>query len=250
MTIEAGRKRVIRSLRRNWSDWEILIKDHHEGYITWAEFERNQRLIADNANGMSYLGRGSVRRGGALLPGLFRCARCGRKLQVSYGGSKTSSQRYACRGAFSERAEMSCINFGGMRVDRAVAGEVLDRVQPFGIEAALAAVESLGREQLDKLKQLENAIEQVRFEAARARRQYEAVDPENRLVAADLERRWNEKLGLCMPWKSGSAKSIRNQHHQSKMPIAYGCSSLEMTCLERGIVLASPSRRARKSSGS
>jgi excisionase family DNA binding protein len=194
VTIEAGRKRVIRSLRRNWSDWEILIKDHHEGYITWGEFERNQRLIADNANGMSYLGRGSVRRGGALLPGLFRCARCGRKLQVSYGGSKTFSQRYACRGAFSERAEMSCISFGGMRVDRAVAREVLDRLQPFGIEAALAAMESLGRERLDKLKQLENAIEQARFEAARARRQYDAVDPENRLVAADLERRWNEKL--------------------------------------------------------
>jgi excisionase family DNA binding protein len=194
VTIEAGRKRVIRSLRRNWSDWEILIKDHHEGYITWAEFERNQRLIADNANGMSYLGRGSVRRGGALLPGLFRCARCGRKLQVSYGGSKTFSQRYACRGAFSERAEMSCISFGGMRVDRAVAREVLDRVQPFGIEAALAAMESLGRERLDKLKQLENAVEQACFEAARARRQYDAVDPENRLVAADLERRWNEKL--------------------------------------------------------
>jgi hypothetical protein len=168
-----------------------LIKDHHEGYITWAEFERNQRLIADNANGLSYLGRGSVRRGGALLPGLFRCARCGRKLQVSYGGIKTFSQRYACRGAFSERAEMSCISFGGMRVDRAVACEVLERVQPFGIEAALAAMENLGREQLDKVKQLENAIEQARFEAARARRQYDAVDPENRLVAADLERRWN-----------------------------------------------------------
>jgi len=194
VTIEAGRKRVIRSLRRNWSDWEILIKDHHEGYISWAEFERNQRLIADNANGLSYLGRGSVRRGGALLPGLFRCARCGRKLQVSYGGSKTFSQRYACRGAFSERAEMSCISFGGMRVDRAVACEVIDRVQPFGIEAALAAVENLGREQLDKVKQLENAIEQARFEAARARRQYDAVDPENRLVAGDLERRWNQKL--------------------------------------------------------
>jgi hypothetical protein len=89
---------------------------------------------------------------------------------------------------------MSCISFGGMRVDRAVACEVIDRVQPFGIEAALAAVENLGREQLDKVKQLENAIEQARFEAARARRQYDAVDPENRLVAADLERRWNQKL--------------------------------------------------------
>jgi len=193
VTIEGGRKRVIRSLRRNWSEWEVLLKDHHEGYIAWQEFERNQRLIADNANGKSYLGRGSIRRGEALLPGLFRCTRCGRKLQVSYGGT-TSGQRYACRGAFSERAERSCISFGGLRVDRAVAREVLDRLQPFGIEAALAAMKSYGQEQSDKRRQLENALEQAHFEAARAHRQYDAVDPENRLVAAGLEQRWNERL--------------------------------------------------------
>ena len=68
------------NLRRDWKDWEVLIQDHHEGYISWAEFERNQHLIADNANGKSYMGRGSIRRGEALLPGLFRCARCGRRL--------------------------------------------------------------------------------------------------------------------------------------------------------------------------
>lgn len=194
MTIEAGRKRVVRGLRRDPAAWEVLIKDHHDGYISWPEFERNQRLIADNANGKSYLGRGSIRQGGALLPGLFRCARCGRKLQVSYGGLKSYSQRYACRGAFSARAEMSCISFGGMRIDRAIAGEVLDRVQPLGIEAALTALTALDREQSDKRRQIENAIEQARFEAARAFRQYDAADPENRLVAADLERRWNERL--------------------------------------------------------
>jgi DNA invertase Pin-like site-specific DNA recombinase len=195
VTIEAGRKRVIRSLRRNWNEWEVLIKNHHEGYIGWDEFERNQRLIADNANGKSYLGRGSVRRGDALLPGLFRCGRCGRRLQVSYGGSGSlRSQRYACRGAFSERAERSCITFGGMRVDRAVAREVINRVQPLGVEAALAAVKSFGQEQSDKRRQLGNALEQARFEAGRVHRQYDAVDPENRLVASDLERRWNERL--------------------------------------------------------
>ena len=80
---EGAESAMIRSLRRNWSEWEVLIKSHHEGYIGWEEFERNQHLIADNANGKSYLGRGSIRRGEALLPGLFRCGRCGRKLQVS-----------------------------------------------------------------------------------------------------------------------------------------------------------------------
>src|SRR5437870_5676699 len=82
--IENGRKRTIRRLRRNWKDWDILIKCHHQGYISWEEFERNQRLIADNANRRSNMGRGSIRSGQALLPGLLRCARCGRKIKVAY----------------------------------------------------------------------------------------------------------------------------------------------------------------------
>jgi excisionase family DNA binding protein len=195
VTIEAGRKRVTRdALRRNWREWEVLIHDHHEGYITWAEFERNQHLIADNANGKSYLGRGSIRRGEALLPGLFRCARCGRRLHIQYTGKGGNTQRYVCRGAFSTKAVDSCIGFGGMRVDRAVAHEVLDRLQPLGIEAALAAMETQNQTHCDKRQQIENAIKHAQYEAARARRQYDVVDPDNRLVAGELERRWNEKL--------------------------------------------------------
>lgn len=160
----------------------------------WEEFARNQEIISDNANGKSYLGRGSVRHGEALLPGLFRCGRYGRKLTVHYGSRGTHTQRYACRGAFSARAEMSCISFGGMRVDRVVAQEVLERVQPLGVEAALTAMKNLELEHSEKRLQLENALEQARFEAARAYRQYDASDPENRLVTAELERRWNERL--------------------------------------------------------
>ena len=195
VTIVDGRKRVSRgSARRNWKDWEVLIHDHHEGYITWAEFERNQHLIADNANGKSYLGRGSIRLGEALLPGLFRCARCGRRLHVRYTGKDGSTQRYVCRGAFSAKAVNNCIGFGGMRVDRVVAQEVLDRLQPLGIEAALAAMQAHNEHRRDKHHQIENAIQQAQYEAARARRQYDAIDPDNRLVAGELERRWNEKL--------------------------------------------------------
>ncbi len=195
VTIEGGRKRIMRdTLRRNWRDWEVLIHDHHEGYITWAEFERNQHLIADNANGKSYLGRGSIRRGEALLPGLFRCARCGRRLHVQYTGKGGNTQRYACKGTFSAEAVNNCIGFGGMRVDRVVAQEVLDRLQPLGIEAALAAVQAQTEQRSDKRRQIENAVQQAQYEAARARRQYDAVDPENRQVASELERRWNERL--------------------------------------------------------
>jgi len=195
VTIEGGRKRIMRdNLRRDWKDWEVLIHDHHDGYISWSEFERNQHLISDNANGKSYMGRGSIRRGEALLPGLFRCARCGRRLHIQYTGKGGNTQRYVCRGAFSAKAADNCIGFGGMRVDRHIAQEVLDRLQPLGIEAALVAMEAQTERQSDKRQQIENAIRQAQYEAARARRQYDAVDPDNRLVAGELERRWNEKL--------------------------------------------------------
>jgi excisionase family DNA binding protein len=195
VTIENGRKRIARdTVRRDWKEWSVLIHDHHEGYIAWAEFERNQHVIADNANGKSYMGRGSIRRGEALLPGLFRCARCGRRLHIQYTGNGGNTQRYVCRGTFGAKARDNCIGFGGMRVDRAVAREVLDRLQPLGIEAALAAMESRDQDQCDQRQQIENAIRQAQYEVALARRQYDAVDPDNRLVASELERRWNDRL--------------------------------------------------------
>lgn len=195
VTIEDGRKRVVRSMQRDWRSWETLIRDHHDGYISWAEFERNQRLIADNANGKRFMSRGAVRCGEALLPGIFRCARCGKKLHVRYSGRQgAQSYRYECVGAFSHLAATRCITFGAMRVDRVVAKEVLDRLQPLGVEAALAAIEARGQQKSDKKHQLEMALQQARYEAARAQRQYDSADPENRLVAGELERRWNERL--------------------------------------------------------
>jgi excisionase family DNA binding protein len=207
-TIEAGRKRVVRSLNRDPKDWDVLIKEHHDGYISWRQFERNQRLIADNANGKSYMGRGSIRRGEALLAGLFRCGRCGKKLAVAYSGTGGATQRYVCRGAFTTMARDNCIVFGGMRIDRAVAAEVIDRLQPLGIEAALAALDAQETEQSDQRRQLENALQAARYEASRAHRQYDAVDPENRLVASELERRWNEKLGRVQALEEDLARTI------------------------------------------
>lgn len=194
VTIENGRKRIVRSPRPDQKDWDVLIKEHHEGYISWDRFERNQQLISDNANGKSYLGRGSIRGGEALLAGLFRCARCGKKLTVAYSNTGGPTQRYVCRGAFATMASPTCITFGGIKVDRVIAGEVIHRVQPLGVEAALSAIEASGHEQIEKRRQIENALQAAKFEAARAQRQFDAVDPDNRLVAGELERRWNERL--------------------------------------------------------
>jgi excisionase family DNA binding protein len=193
-TIEAGRKRIVKGFRKERAAWEVLIRDHHEGYIGWADFERNQRLISDNANGKSFMSRGSVRRGDAMLAGLLRCGHCGRKLHVAYSGADGDVGRYHCRGGHLNHGGDRCISFGGMRIDRAVGAEVIGRLQPLGVQAALDALDARRAGDAEKRRQAELALEQARFEAARARRQYDAVDPDNRLVAAELEQRWNTRL--------------------------------------------------------
>jgi len=194
VTIEAGRKRIVRGFKRERSQWEVLLTDHHEGYLSWTEFERNQRLIADNANSKGPMVRGSVRRGETLLAGLLRCGHCGRKLHVAYGGTHGEAGRYHCRGSSVNHGGDRCISFGSLRVDQAVGAEVVRLLRPLGIEAALAAVEGRKLEVAEKRSQIELALKQMRYEASLARRQYDAVDPDNRLVASELERRWNDKL--------------------------------------------------------
>ena len=194
VTVENGRKRISRGHRRDREEWDVLIVDHHEGYIPWAEFERNQRLIADNANCRGLMVRGAVRRGDALLAGLLRCGHCGRRLHVSYSGTDGYCVRYNCRGAHINHGTRPCIAFGGLRVDAAVSTEILRHLAPLGVEAALEAITTREEENSETRRQAELALTQARYEADLARRQYDAVDPVNRLVAAELERRWNDRL--------------------------------------------------------
>jgi DNA invertase Pin-like site-specific DNA recombinase len=192
VSVEGGRKRVRRGLRRSQTEWDVLLKDQHEGYITWSEFERNQRMIADNATGKgSASARGAVRRGELLMAGLLRCGQCGRKLYVGYGGK---AGRYYCQGARVNHGVGRCISFGGLRADHAVGAEVLRVLKPLGVDAALRALQAQRSKASAAQRQLELALQQAHFEASHARRQYDAVDPANRLVAGELERRWNEAL--------------------------------------------------------
>jgi DNA invertase Pin-like site-specific DNA recombinase len=193
-TLREGRKRIVRTGKNNRDQWRVLIRDHHEGYISWEVFEHNERVIAHNANMMGEQVSGSVRSGQALLGGLLRCGHCGRKLRVAYGGNQGIAGRYECRGTTIIEGASSCISFGASRVDEAVSDELLRRLQTLGIEAALHAIEMHQRADDDVRRHGELALEQARYEAALARRKYDAVDPLNRLVAAELERRWNERL--------------------------------------------------------
>src|SRR5712675_974474 len=192
VSVEEGRKRVRRGVRRPLAEWDVLLKDQHDGYISWVEFERNQQVIANNATGKgSAVARGAVRRGELLLAGLLRCGHCGRKMYVAYGGK---AGRYLCQGALVNHGTERCISFGGMRVDDAVGTEVLRVLKPLGIDAAVKALDAQAGETSAAKRQRELALQRARFEAAHARRQYDAVDPANRLVAGELERRWNEAL--------------------------------------------------------
>jgi DNA invertase Pin-like site-specific DNA recombinase len=192
VSVEEGRKRVRRGVRRPLAEWDVLLKDQHEGYISWAEFERNQQVIANNATGKgSAVARGAARHGELLLAGLLRCGHCGRKMYVAYGGK---AGRYHCEGALVNHGTERCISFGGLRADHAVGTEVLRVLKPLGIDAAVKALDAQAGETSAAKRQLELALQRARFEAAHARRQYDAVDPTNRLVAGELERRWNEAL--------------------------------------------------------
>ena len=194
VSVENGRKRVKRGLRRPLAEWDVLLKDQHEGYISWSAFEQNQRVIADNATGKGATVRGAVRRGELLLAGLLRCGHCGRKMYVGYGGK---AGRYYCQGALVNHGTERCISFGGLRADDAVGAEVLRVLKPLGIDAAVNALQAQTGETSAAQRQLELALQQARFETAHSRRQYDAVDPANRLVAGELERRWNEALQVA-----------------------------------------------------
>ena len=197
-SIVDGRARKTKGHSRSHDQWEVTIPDHHEGYITWDEFMRNQEQIRSNAGWNARMGTpgGAARNGPALLAGLLRCARCGRALQVSYTLSKRYGPlpRYFCEGDRSRQMVRNCVTFAGTRVDRAVAVEVLEALRPLGVQAAFDALEQSRNQTDEKRNALELALQKARYEAGRIERQYQATEPENRLVAAELEKRWNRAL--------------------------------------------------------
>jgi hypothetical protein len=178
--------------RKPKEQWLALIPNSHEGYVSWEQQQQIRQAISENARGGEH--SGLVQGGAALLPGLLRCRRCGRKLTVLYTGNHHNVLRYECRRGWLDNGEPRCIGFGGMPVDEALAQAVLRVVQPAAAEAAILASEEEARKQDEVLEALGRDLEAARYGAQRAQKQYDAADPENRLVADELERRWNRAL--------------------------------------------------------
>lgn len=181
-----------RMRRKKQHDWLALLPEHHEGYISWNDFEQLQCMLKQNRQLAGT--PGAVKGGQGLLGGLLRCHRCGRKLLITYTGREHNIPRYTCARGALDQGEPRCLNFGGVVVDATVGREILRVVQPAAIEAALQAGSKMSQQNLDCIAALERDLTAAEFEAARHARQYHAADPENRLVAVELERRWEAAL--------------------------------------------------------
>jgi DNA invertase Pin-like site-specific DNA recombinase len=189
-----GKKQAHRVKRTRREEWTVLLRDHHERYIDWDVYENNQKMIAQNENAASTFVRGSVRSGSALLAGLLRCGHCGAKLHAQY--PTQYAIRYACSGYRLNGERTSCVLFGGLRADQMVSEQLLQCLSPLSMNAAMDAIVLLSNASDERIRQKALALEQARYEVTRARRQYDAIDPDNRMVAAELERRWNRALEI------------------------------------------------------
>lgn len=182
-----------RALLRDPEQWQTVIHDHHPGYIKWEEFQRNQLQLRENTAADANHRGGAVKAGAALLSGLMRCGRCGRMMYIRYRGLHHQFAYYDCMGT-AQDGRRGCLSVGARNVDGAVSQALLAALRPTALQAACDAFEQGTQQDSRKLKALELALQQARYETQRARRQYDAVEPENRLVCGELEKRWNQAL--------------------------------------------------------
>ena len=176
------------------SQWAVLIRDHHEGYIDWATYEANQMRLAANTKPRPHEAGGAVREGTALLQGLATCGHCSRRLKTHYRGTNQTPGYHCSNKGIENGRGVYCLNVGGLQIDAAVAQAFLHAVEPAGLEAAVRAAERLEADHDAALAQWRLSVERAHYEAQRAERRYRAVDPENRLVARGLEAQWEKQL--------------------------------------------------------
>jgi DNA invertase Pin-like site-specific DNA recombinase len=214
------------------SEWTVLIRDHHEGYICWEEFMDNQkRLDRNRTNAEQTLLGGAAREGLALLQGLLLCGHCGRRITVRYKGNGGIYPTYECNWRRREAlSSHGCLHLRCDLADQPVVSRVLELIRPKQIEIAIKAMEELQRRQNSIDTQWRMKVERAQYEAHLAQRRYEEVDPANRLVAATLERRWNEALS-----KLEDIKEALCLHQRQKGGVVTEQQKAELRALARDL---------------
>jgi DNA invertase Pin-like site-specific DNA recombinase len=173
-------------------EWEVFIPDHHQGYITWDIYEKNHQTLLRNRTNLER--SGPAREGIALLQGLLICGKCGRKMTVRYTGNGGIAPVYECRGRWENGTRATCTTVPAPAIDKAISLRFLQSMQPAELELSIQVIDNLLQEEDATDKSWKLSLERATFDAERAERQYQLVEPENRLVVRNLEIRWNEKL--------------------------------------------------------
>jgi excisionase family DNA binding protein len=178
-------------VERPRAEWPVLIKDHHEGYITWADYLANEaRLAANRTNA----GARPPREGSALCQGIITCGSCGKPMRTNYHTDQRPA--YECSSRADRLTTPTCRSVAAATVDDAVAGVLLDALTPEQVALALAAADEVAGRHQRVSRAAELAVERARYDADRAERAFCACEPENRLVARSLEARWEARLAF------------------------------------------------------
>jgi len=206
-----------RTKRLPQSQWAVLIHDHHKGFIDWKTYEMNQARIAKNTRPVPHKTTGAVREGAALLQGLATCGKCGRRLKVYYQGKNSSPGYYCAANNIVEGRAKYCMRVGGVKIDNVVADAFLNAITPAAMDAILLAEKNIEAEHDAALNQWRLHIERLQYEADKAERRFQAVEPENRLVARTLENQWETCLHQLQAAKN-EFKQCQKQRPEALTP--------------------------------
>jgi len=182
------------SVRRPLNEWPVCLQGIYPAYISWDQFLANQERLRDNQNRYEHALHGVPRKGRALLQGLVVCGRCGARLRLRYSGPQGEYPVYECTYDYQHRAQPRCQEVRAIGFDAEIEQLVLAALAPDRVALALEAFAQAEREAKDLQSQWRLRRERAKYETERAARQYQQVEPENRLVARNLERQWEEKL--------------------------------------------------------
>jgi len=207
----ADGKKVTRHRQLPQDQWEVLIPGHHPGYLGWDAYQDIQARLRANYKAPRGDGGGAARKGAALLSGLLRCGKCGRMMQVGYSGHGGDAPRYVCGRGTQLYGTPPCQSIGGVYLHRAVLEQLFQVLQPASLQATAHAMADAEQRHREQVAAFETALERARFEADRAMRKHDEVEPGNRLVARTLEARLEERLAALRRAEAALA-AARTRH--------------------------------------
>lgn len=198
---------------RHIEEWHTFLPNSHSGYITLEEFERNLKILEGNAHSRSENGRKTPpREGPALIQGVVICGVCGKRMTIRYqNNGKKLVPIYVCQSKSVEYGEKVCQSIQGAKIDEIISDILLEMVNPLAIEAALEVQNELNCRKNELSTYYLQQVERARYEMELARRRYMGVDPDNRLVASQLELNWNTKLKDLEESQENYEKQLQNQ---------------------------------------